>query len=1052
MKLTKYINWKSLALMVAVGLTGCADELDVKTNEVADGFMELTIDIPEAQVVKTRVQAEGNEKAIKEMKLYFFSTDGSTLYSEETIDPSYINDNKVTIKLPEESKTNQMTLYTVVNGNSYLEGLTNPTISRIENKVADQDINLEDGLVMVGKTVNIGIKASSANVILNRIVSRVSMSFDSNLYDYELLGFDVINAAEGAYLGAGTNNEKWFFNSADNRVSAVAGLSCDTYLYPSKGKRSNANKPAYVIMKAKPYGNDNTYYYRLDLYNNDGYLDIEPNHEYQIHILAINHLGFSSADEAAKYPESDAVDYVIHDHAANVMTMVSDGIRELGVTREVQMMSDITSQITVKVFSRDANATEEMAVKPKLVVKEGSDWLKISNINSPELIERPDSETSGNQDRDDFGTRWKYNLALQDDAKIYSDKTAVIEVSWMGLTRTVNVKYEAAFNPEEACAVKLTYNTGSSTTIEADYWSFLKNTVKGADKNSMADGKIRNEGLHFPMPYGQGTKWTYSYEFDFSKSNSGNNPIQSVNISTSGDNFFNISNLNWSYSPTTLKGTLSLKSPQPNDYTYATGILMITIKYSDGGERLMTLDLYHTGFFHKDTKWADGCLYYEVVNLGGKYWLDRNVGATSNMMFVDNAEGTVGNSGARGSFYKIANPGSNFGDPTAQYSELCPPGYVIPNSTDWDAVRFSPDFVSTSTKDGELVSTAYRSMNGNVYFPKGRFYNQPNKLDNGPQKTEEVNSGDAGAGYYWTTTIASGLEKDEIGNWYRALNLNGSSNTYINGSINYHMMNVRCIASASHASENKYSIGFNVKGATHVYLYSLDQNNNKSGVFAFPGKAIGSQSAVDKLNYAADADGSYLHFSYTSTIPETNLKVFFAYVKDDGEIIVISENGSQNIDTATGWDVKVGYNYFFNKNNNFAPIYKNNQFPWLGTGSSDSGGNTGSSFNSGDVLRVMWYKEWYGKFYKYLHVWYPNGGDIIYGLDQATKEGYDDSWYYDIRIDQNGYNAIMIILSEDNNWKNQTSDMTINYSDVNSANSQERADGVTYTYRIPLPQ
>lgn len=1075
MKLNKYIKINTVALLASVGLFSCSDDLEVKQAAVEDGMLEIRFDVPDAEVVRTRVQSR-EENSINQMKLYFFSVDGNNLYAEEDIDPSWLHDNKLTIKLPEQGKTNPMTLYAVVNGNSFLQGIVNPTVTKIENRVATGPISLQNGLVMSGESVNIGAKATAVNITLNRVVSKVSMEFEDNLKEkFSLVGFDVEMAAQGAFIGAGTNNSMWFYSAVGETFNAqLTNGVCDTYVYPSKGKKSNASNPVFVVMRAKyPVMNGKDYYYRLDLVKDGEGLDIEPNHEYQLVIRDINKMGYPTAAEAAKNPETDGVDYEIHDHAKNVMSMTSDGIRELGVTGQVYMSGNVESNFTVKCFSKadsnDVNEKVEERIYPTITVKEGSDWLQVLNSEQPEMQSGTSADTSGEQHTDDPGTRWIYRLGLVDNAKIYSDKTAVIDVEWMGLSRSVTVYYEASFNADEACAVTLNYkqNGNVAQASAADYWSFLSTTVKGIDKESMADGKVRNEGLHFPMPYGVNNQWTYDYDIDFTKSNDSSNPIKNITISTSGDSFFNVANLDWVYNTTGYKGTLKLKSPKANDFTYATGAITFHIVYNDNSERNITMDLYHTGFFHTDNTMSVGCLYYEVVDLGGKYWLDRNIGATSNMMFIDNADNTnAGNEKARGLFYKIADIGNDYNDPTPKYSTICPPGYEVPNSTDWSALRLSPNFTSSIINDGltSYVGTYYISNEakiGKVYFPKGRFYNQNSPLGSGALMKHEsdVNSGDGGSAYYWTSTVASGLEKDEIGNWYRALYMNGSSNTFINGSIKYHMMNVRCIATYSHSSEVKNAIDFNVKGATHVYLYSLDANQNKSGIFSFPGKAIGSQSAVDNLDYSKD--NSYLHFSYTSTIPAKELKVFFAYVKDNGEIKIISKNNSQTVGDAEGWDVIVGYNYFFNLEDNFKPIPSTSgEFPWPATGASSGnnggGGQTGGSFIAGKKMTIYWPQYVLGVNMYKIYMWDDNGTKLFGEFPGATNDGWFDksqtgnpygstneAYKKEFTL-SNTYNKLNAIVADESG--NKTPDIEISYKNITNCTITEDAGG----YKVVL--
>lgn len=1036
MKISKYINFKTLALLSVIGLAGCADDIDYRTEDIQDGTIQIQLEVPEAVIVSTRAQS-AEEKAVNNLTVFVFNADGSELYDKVKVNDALINNNIATVVLNDKAKGKAVSLYAIANAE-----ITNTvsSIADLEQVAVTGAISLTNGLPMTGKTSTLAAGTHSASLALNRIVAKVSMAFAQGVSNYTLQGFDVVKAADGVLLGMGTGTAT-YYTSANSTVSATATSNCQTYIYPSRAIKSQSTYPtyAYVILRAKAKDASASTFYRIDLYTKNGEgkqaLDFEANHEYQIQITNISHPGYPSADEAAKYPIGDAISYDIYDYHANVLSMATDGSRELGVTREVTISNSIGSQFIVKCYSKTDAAEEN--TKPT-VDGSGVKWLNIVEGPAPVV----DASSTP-------GKAYSFTVTLKDNAKIYSDETAVVKVSWMGLTREVTVKYDAAFQPSDACTVTLKYGGDKTQTVSANYWDYIISTVKGFDPDALVDGKIRNQGLHFPMPYGSSTLRTYSYDINFTPStDGGNSKIKNVTIATTGDSFFNLDKLSWTYNASTNIGSLSLKSPS-KDYTYATGQISFIIEYEDG-ERILTVDLYHTGFFHEDTYFdgatsKTGVLYYEVVGLGGKYWLDRNLGATSNKMFLDNGTSAVGNTGARGNYYKIADVGTNYTDPIMKYTGICPPGYVVPNSTDWDGIRLSPNFTSSNEVDGSAnyIASYYNTGNakiGKVYFPKSRFINKTSNLASGSKVEGTPNSGDAGSGYYWSTSNSAGLEKEEIGNWLKVLNLAGSSNTYINGSINLHMMNVRCIASDSHADEQKYAIDFNVKGATHVYLYSVDNLGNKSGVFSFPGKAIGSQQAVDNLNYSSN--DSYLHFSYTSTISASKLYVFFAYVTSDGKITLISENNATSVDKATGWPVKVGYNYFFNKNSNFAPIRSENNFPWPASGTSSTPDAT-NYFVADRYVTIDWPTLISNTDMYKVYIWYGDGtkqtadfpGDnygVFYNENGAQR------YTYEFKL-KKSCDEFKVIFSRPD--EGQTGDITINKNNATLS-------GTSYTVKL----
>ena len=344
--------------------------------------------------------------------------------------------------------------------------------------------------------------------------------------------------------------------------------------------------------------------------------------------------------------------------------------------------------------------------------------------------------------------------------------------------------------------------------------------------------------------------------------------------------------------------------------------------------------LYHTGFFHYDTgkgseylngskdptqityyvgSHDDGYYYYEVLPVAGtagstattRYILDRNLGAKAAGMYIETADGTsYVNSGvwpfnrgkdSAGGYYKVAYKGDNFAGPQ-MYDGVCPPGYRVPQQRMWDAIRNSGKFTtaqaqaSASYFRAEYKTTLDVERNGvtekeTIYFPKSRY------MENGSM------TGDANAGYYWSQTEAAGTEKYEIGRWLKSLQITGEVTSYINGNVETYGMSVRPINDITD-NANYNVISFNVKGATHVFLYSGD-TKDRNYTTSWPGHAIGNSDTADK---------QFFNFVYESTIySAANLKVIFNYVDASGKITTISQNGIDglhNDDTwAQGWAV-----------------------------------------------------------------------------------------------------------------------------------------------------
>lgn len=970
-----------LALII-FGLNSCSEDLDFRNeidNSLPEGFIQIELTSGSFQEIKTRAgeyDSEVNEDIVDynsgTYALFYNVSETSTpttLIAAKQITSNMVSVSgdvtNLTIELPvavrsiPNFKVVMVTCVSNINQSPFTEGsnysaLQSDIVSSLVKHPAGTSGSYNKSYEMIGEATG---TSGSYKIQLQRIAAKVSMGLASGFScpaSFSIESYTMYNSPQYGNRVAPIDNARKFNTTGTYQNIEVTNTNSKgeffNYTYPVEtlGKTTpipTDNKKAYFILKAS--FDEDICYYRVDLKDAGGnYLNIESNHWYEVEIQSVCRKGYPSAVEAAaRYMGQEEEDWnkepslraVVHDHAAQVLSMTSDGSRELGVTRAITMTKTVSepggtdifnnAPFTVKIYSPlDSDYDKDIDVN----VIEGDDWVEVIRSGSNAPVEIGDSEElSGNQSdhADNPGKRYRYTLKFKENAKIFNDKSAIVRVTWCGLSRDIDVTYNADFTPETACSVTLNYKTIGSTsavkTSQENYWNFIKNTVKGVDGESMSEGRLRNEGFHFPMPYGDGNQWTYDYDIDFTASKPDDNSItlHNVTISTTGDTFFRYGrtqatqNLVWNYNASTFTGNLKLKNPASNDFTYATGTLTFTLHYSDESTRTISVALYHSGFFDE---YDSTTYYYEVINCGGYYWLDRNVGASSNKMFVDYDGTSAGNSGATGGYFKIANNGdyndATKTDPTVLTS-MCPKGYTIPNSTDWDHLRLSKNFLTTDvTEDGQHIAATYYDTNnkkmGNCYFPKSRFYNQSSPLDDDVQSTDTPNSGNSAGGYYWTSSVASGLEKAEIGCWLKAVNFIGSSNTYIFGSIKNHMMNVRCIANVSHKTETKNTIEFNVKGATHVYLYTVDDDLNKSGLFEFPGKAIGSSSAVAGLNY--NSDDSYLHFSYTSSVPADQLFVFFVYKDDNtGKITILSNNGVNTVRGAEGWEVYNNYNYFF---------------------------------------------------------------------------------------------------------------------------------------------
>lgn len=934
MRLLKYF----LVCVLMAGLAGCSDDLSVKPgfNDFPEGYIQLNLAVPDPVKVSTR---SVDESAIDNLEVFIFNEDGTGFFQHQSVSADGIIDNTVGLSLGSQARNNTVLIYAVANVNpEKIKDIT--TVEGLRKYVLDQ-YDLGDYLPMIGFGVVDTSRTNTPTLSLYRAVAKVTAGCAPG--KGELKGIQLYGNSVKGYLGSPKNTEEDYQDYIfHNTVSTKAPSTQDfeetalLYTYPSKGvSQEDMNSGAYSIVKVARNGSDQ--YYRLNLRTEkEGtltYIDLLANHHYQIEITGFMTDGYASAEEAAKHPESDQyVVYTIHDHASEILSMVTDGVNELGVSPEVvirQGDDGRSGTLIVKCY-----APGQTVGADEIKFDYDNTWLTISPAKEHiDVVADPNPSF----DSDNHGQQYEYEISIRDGKNVYEDQTWDVTVIWenKALKRTVSVIYESAFLLPEICTVELLIkdNTGAQFSLIKDYLTFVSGQGTSTEKNgtgtSIADAsstpklygirpedmtgaKRRNSGFHFPMPYGekdgQTSPWTYEYTVNFAsltdRDDTGSR-IKDINVrieaesrATSGPRLeaknWLQQNVAWSYTPGSSEVKLTFTGDK-TQYDYAAANIVFTVTYEDYSTttEIMT-GLYHTGFFHyvEDTKYVEkkGYYYYEVVPMGktGEYWLDRNIGATSNKDLIDISDDDNIDRSSAGLHYTIINATKAYELPEFDFG-MCPPGYHVPNQTEWDNLRLSTNFTTQSVIYDNTVymSTYYVSTNsqvGNIFLQKSRFVNGQDIYKQTPRYTTKWNNGDTGAGYYWSVTEAPAMEKEQMGNWLRALYLNGSASSYSNASVTDHRMPVRCKAGTSKEAlvSQEYYISFNVHEVTHVYLFDT-RNGSNTGLYNFPGKAVGTQASAIK----------WQHFSCSTTVDPEYLRMLFVRLEDDGKVTIYTRNGDK---------------------------------------------------------------------------------------------------------------------------------------------------------------
>ena len=969
MNLSNFIKsiFKYIPLLGAIvfGVSSCTEDLDVSNGIVysdQDDYIKLNFVIPEAEHVITRANDNNDERLINDLTILIFPSEdkNATLLHQEDVELSGISDinlesnerNTFSYKFSYEKADASLYYYAIANASGLISEFTQTSekkISDLEALTSTMFKYNKGGFIMSGAVLE---SSNNVTIPLTRSAAKVTLK-DENAKDlFELTGFSM-QTANSCYITAGAEGSvnKLMDNKESkiqgNRIDGTDGsVRYDAYSNPTvtytDDLNGNVEFKTYLVIKGNYDGKETFYAVPIFDKASNQYFNIEPNHWYDIRISEVSRGGYDSEDEALRYPMMDYVTYEIHDHVSDVYSMISDGIHELGVPLNVTLAalgekdeSDQTlvqNDFDVRCYTviNDFSSTDVIAT-----VTKGTDWLEI--VGTPTITD----QTTDDLECDKLGKILKYTVKVKDPSKINTDKEGEITIKWKGLERKVPITYTTGFNPEAVVSVKLTIIGDGNSYFIGDYGPFIRGngtpgqreqsqyvtedtadhpnlfgiTSKGGQLNDMlADDKLRSQGFHFPMPYGNNAPWQYEYDVDLEELciEGNKEKISGITATVTGSYFQGENKVVWTYphpkfKDIKTKGKLTFPT-SGNDPTYAVGSIKFTIHYEGITETSeVTFALYHTGFFH----WEDntnvkknnstdpdftyvpakeiGYYYYEVVKMGDSYWLDRNLGAKSNKMFIDTKieDNLIGTKEAIGRFYTIAYSPGDYENPTFTtfHANICPPGYRVPITSEWNDVRLSEDFITESaTSSGNIsyITAYYQTKNaGKVYFPKARYYQEVNTYNETQKYRTEVNSGDAASGYYWTQTLAPGMEKEKMGKWLRVLYINGASSTYMNGSVLDHKMNVRCVLGKENEVDQKnHYISFNVHEVTHVYIFD---ENSQSPLYSFPGKAVCSNESAHYWQY----------FSCTTTANLNSLRVIFTRLDNKGKITIYSKDGKK---------------------------------------------------------------------------------------------------------------------------------------------------------------
>lgn len=902
-----------VSLLLLLSVAACADE-EIGGGLPRDGErVEMTFILNVAQtedVALTRAGSDDNTVDNLTLLVFPSQDDDAVLEQMQKLESSELTDvgdgntvrKKFTAQL-DASTTAEKYIYIVANAELNLT-INSTTLAEVRALTTG---NGTTPRVMSGvkRTTIPGIGLVAEDFPLVRTVAKVTVQTADGVGNFTLGSFELRNGnSEGSILAGAENSVST--TPATGTLTPATGEP----LYACPG--SKASTP-FLIIKGAYNGTDS--YYRVNLKTTD-WLDILPNHHYEVTITQVNGAGYATADEAAKHDPTNLT-ATICDHQPTVYNMITNGEAELGVsdTIEIGAQTGDVAAFSIKFYS---GTPTDLSVA---VDSEDAYWLALDNSGKP-------ITTATLDDGKETGTLYTYQVKVTTGNLTGDSRYGLIHVSAGGLSREVVVKQTEEFLNDDFGTVTLKvkeYTRDESTWAVTEtkdlgtytnYWSFIRGEETDLTKklygiNSEAmGGKIRTEGFHAPMS--DFLQFIYTFTLPVEEDNSeyqnvswkvelaeeyedkllfwdGNSSPVGSGVTIDKASFLTGSSLT-GQSFTFTNSLLDLQNNgkiEEDAYRYGKDAFRIVLTNNDT-QRTTTLsyDLYHTGVFAYDdgtganqtgdNKNDRGWYYYEVILMGNNYWLDRNLGAKSSGYYIQDGDGNslLGNGGwplsnnSAGGLYSIAKEPEN-NEPTI-IDDMCPKGFRIPYMSEFNALvadpKFSNEYVVNAGTD--YWCSYYLSTHGSVYFPKNRMYY-------GGQA-----AGDANAGYYWTRTAALGASGTERGYWLQFMKFSGSNASAGRYRIwqdesSPNGMSVRCVY-ASRVVETSCDIEFYVKGYTHVFLYNDDGNGNLTYLNSWPGDMI----AI----YDTNSLNMYHPFVYNSVTEYTGLKVVFNIVDNDGNV------------------------------------------------------------------------------------------------------------------------------------------------------------------------
>lgn len=640
MYIKKLTIW--LFMLLAMVSTACSDIRDIVgggTPDVPSEGVVLTLKLP--NFTKNTVATRATEQQINKLCVLCYDADDNYLGMSNITgaDIKPYNDGNYKVKVK------------VVEGTATLHVVANATITESDAKDASGKINLYNAVrstdidlnapVCWGSITVTDLLSGKASLSLVRQFAKASITKDASLTNFEITGFRLFNTASSGTIASESITDV-ALPSVDCSAKTAEYVTGEQPFYETPADK------ACMIIKAKYNKGPETYYkVAFQTKNPDGTftpMALLRNHHYQVKVTAVNHAGYSSAEEAEANLPENGLSVVVVDDNPPIVDMIACKDYALGVC----------GKQTVKGNAKTATISF-VTTKPdfKYNVKLNADW--ITGYKQTESVFLP---TSAGHHLS-TGTLYTIELSLTENFESAAH-AGTVTITSGDLSLDVEITqlcYD--FRTDQNRIVQIRGLAGLSDTDNANYFKWMDTKLKGITP-AENQGRVRNDGLHFFV--GNNTVYYLIPKLQGDELTCNDTRVKVDENSVSG--FYKV----------------TLADNSRNNYNrWISDEAFTIITITNARTKItVTYPVYHVGLFAQLTgkaatdyqlgkSKASGWYYYEMVDVVAKftkkdgtteykayYMLDRNLGATNNGYYSPSTTALKDNIGAIGGYFKIS--------------------------------------------------------------------------------------------------------------------------------------------------------------------------------------------------------------------------------------------------------------------------------------------------------------------------------------------------------------------------------------------------------------